>query len=357
MATFNSPSNNNSHGKHTDNLTKSSTIQAQQEQQHAQNHFHFKMYKPYSCLTQFVYTPGGTKQRKRKKVKLLGDIYDGFPPRTMAIGRLDQDSEGLLLLTTDGRISNQIRQQGQTNSCSCHNQEEEISSPTTSSKATSTVVEKEYWAQVKGTITEEAIAHLQKGVEIIIQTSSSKEDRIQNTEGRRTTVKSAYTTLPCKVHIFEAQEILEKYEQQQCKQTTSGSTTTDGKQPQKKKRKNIVCNTCLVMGHRAGECPTSHRAHSTTNPTKNTTSPKATIHRIPRGIPLPGRIVLDESCHGPTSWVSITVTEGKFRQIRKMTSAVGFPTLRLVRVRIGSISLDGMDVGEVRPVDIEYGGC
>src|SRR5690606_12078269 len=51
--------------------------------------------------------------------------------------------------------------------------------------------------------------------------------------------------------------------------------------------------------------------------------------------------------HGPTSWISITLKEGKFRQVRKMTSAVGFPTLRLVRIRVGTIHLNTMHVGEV----------
>jgi 23S rRNA pseudouridine2457 synthase len=51
--------------------------------------------------------------------------------------------------------------------------------------------------------------------------------------------------------------------------------------------------------------------------------------------------------HGPTSWISITLTEGKFRQIRKMTAAVGFPTLRLIRIRIGSIYLGDMPAGDV----------
>jgi 23S rRNA pseudouridine2457 synthase len=51
--------------------------------------------------------------------------------------------------------------------------------------------------------------------------------------------------------------------------------------------------------------------------------------------------------HGPTSWLSITLNEGKFRQVRKMTSAVGFPTLRLVRVRVGDSHLGTMDVAEV----------
>ena len=51
--------------------------------------------------------------------------------------------------------------------------------------------------------------------------------------------------------------------------------------------------------------------------------------------------------HGPTSWVSITITEGKFRQVRKMTSAVGFPTLRLVRVRVDQLHINDMQPGEV----------
>ncbi|MEI6866168.1 pseudouridine synthase [Flavicella sp.] len=59
--------------------------------------------------------------------------------------------------------------------------------------------------------------------------------------------------------------------------------------------------------------------------------------------------------HGPTSWISVAIREGKFRQVRKMTSAVGFPTLRLVRVRIGEIKLNDLKSGEVIPVDcLEY---
>ncbi|RZK19619.1 MAG: ribulose phosphate epimerase, partial [Hymenobacter sp.] len=54
--------------------------------------------------------------------------------------------------------------------------------------------------------------------------------------------------------------------------------------------------------------------------------------------------------HGPTSWISLTLTEGKFRQVRKMTAAVGLPTLRLVRVRIGDQTLAGLLPGGVREV-------
>ena len=50
----------------------------------------------------------------------------------------------------------------------------------------------------------------------------------------------------------------------------------------------------------------------------------------------------------PTSWLSLTLREGRNRQVRRMTAAVGFPTLRLVRVRIGEHALDGLAPGEIR---------
>ena len=55
--------------------------------------------------------------------------------------------------------------------------------------------------------------------------------------------------------------------------------------------------------------------------------------------------------HRPTSWLSITISEGKFRQVRKMTAAVGFPTLRLIRIRIGQVLLGDMQAGDVVEVD------
>ena len=63
-----------------------------------------------------------------------------------------------------------------------------------------------------------------------------------------------------------------------------------------------------------------------------------------------GRRIRDER-HGPTSWVALTLTEGKFRQVRKMTAAVGFPTLRLVRVRVGTVTLHDLKAGEVLEVE------
>lgn len=179
-------------------------------------HSHYKIYKPHGFLSQFV-------PETRKSKKLLGELAD-FPSGTMAIGRLDHDSEGLLLLTTDGVVSHQVR---------------------------SKKVEKEYYVQVDGNIDDEAVLRLQQGVEIGIK-------------GEK------YLTLPCKVHKL------------------------------------------------SGE-------------------PK---------LPGNGKKIRDAR-HGPMSWVSITISEGKNRQIRKMTAAAGFPTMRLVRVRIGDIHLADMQPCEV----------
>ena len=179
-------------------------------------HQHFILNKPYGYLSQFIY------QLKRNK-KLLGELYD-FPQGTMAIGRLDEDSEGLILLTTDGMMSELVR---------------------------SKKVDKEYYVQVDGIITQEAIDKIQSGVEIGFKGSK-------------------YKTKPCKAFLVSE-----------------------------------VPN----FGER-------------------------------------GKKIRDER-HGPTSWVSITLNEGKFRQVRKMTSAVGFPTLRLVRIRIGNVYLNNLNSGAV----------
>ncbi len=147
----------------------------------------------------------------------------------MAIGRLDYDSEGLLLLTTDGKLSELIR---------------------------SKKVEKEYFVQVDGIIAAAAIQELREGVTI-------------QTEG------ITYHTKPCNANK---------------------------------------------------------------------------LNHIPN-LPKRAKSIRDDR-HGPTSWLSIRLREGKFRQVRKMTAAVGFPTLRLVRVRIGDIKIDEMRAGEVIPTKI-----
>ena len=185
-----------------------------------QNHHHFKMFKPWGCVSQF-------RPKPKKSKTLLGDYYD-FPEDTMAIGRLDMDSEGLLLLTTDGMMSYKVRDKS---------------------------VEKEYYVQVDGIITDEAISKMQNGLEIVVKGDT-------------------YMTLPCKARKIE------------------------------------------------GEPP----------------------------LPARGRNIR-KSRHGPTSWASITISEGKNRQVRKMTAAAGFPTLRLVRVRIGNIHLDNLLPTEVTALD------
>jgi len=94
---------------------------------------HFIFHKPYGYLCQFVC--------ELPKKKLIGELYD-FPKGSMAIGRLDEDSEGLLFLTTDGMMSEIIRSKN---------------------------IEKEYYAQVDGLITDEAIEKLCAGIEIGIR--------------------------------------------------------------------------------------------------------------------------------------------------------------------------------------------
>ena len=184
-------------------------------------HKHYKIYKPYGYLSQFV----NNGQKKNTK-KLLGELGE-FPEGIMSIGRLDEKSEGLLLLTTNGKVSNEIN---------------------------SSKFEKEYYALVDGVISAEAIQQLQQGVEI-------------GFEGKK------YQTKPCKVKRLDVTPEL----------------------PERSKK------------------------------------------------------IRDER-HGPTTWISVTLNEGKFRQVRKMTSAIGSPTLRLVRVRVGKIHLDNMGVGEVIPL-------
>lgn len=181
---------------------------------------HYILNKPYGYISQLV-------DNSCKRNGLLGELYD-FPEGIMAVGRLDKDSEGLLLLTTDGKLSNFIR---------------------------SNKIEKEYYAQLDGIITEDAVEKLCSGIEY-------------RAGGK------IYTASPCTVKRIEEPPFLPE------------------------RRKTI------------------------------------------RG---------DE--HGKTSWISITIREGKNRQVRRMTGAAGFPTLRLIRIRIGSVYLGNLPSGAVQELD------
>ena len=182
----------------------------------------FLVYKPWRMVSQFL-----TNDLKQKKKRFLGDL-GAFPTGSMAVGRLDEDSEGLLLITTSGKWSDAVNK--------------------------SAVWDKEYYVQIDGFITDKALYQLQQGITISVN-------------GR------PYKTQPCDVK-------------------------------------------------RLGGTPDL----------------PSTLQRV------------RNDRHGPTSWISIILNEGKFRQVRKMTSAAGFPTLRLARVRIGNFkikSLRDMQVADV----------
>ena len=163
------------------------------------------LHKPYDVLSQFT--------RELPEHRTLADL--GLPPDVYPIGRLDRDSEGLLLLSDEARWTDRLL------------------NPKHGHPRT-------YHAQVEGTVTPEALELLQRGIRL-------KE----------------FTTLPCQARCVEA------------------------------------------------DYP-------------------------PRNPPIRYRKAI------PTSWIELTLTEGKNRQVRRMTAAAGFPTLRLIRVAIGGLRLESL---------------
>jgi 23S rRNA pseudouridine2457 synthase len=173
--------------------------------------------KPFGVICKFSPEPGRAT---------LADFIE--IPNVYPAGRLDTDSEGLLLLTDDGIL--QAR----------------IADP-------SHKLAKVYWAQVEGVPSEEAMAALRDGVKL-----------------------NDFTTKPAGARLIAEPDNL-----------------------------------------------------------------------WPRDPPIRYRAKI------PTAWLEITLREGKNRQVRRMTAHVGFPTLRLIRVRIGAVSVEGLAPGTWREIDAD----
>ena len=173
---------------------------------------YFILHKPYGVLTQFT---------DKEKRKTLSSLYN-FPKDVYPVGRLDMDSEGLLLLTNDKSLTDYLL-----NPKNKH--------------------EREYFVQVEKTPTEQELQKLCDGINL--------------KDGK---------TLPARIKIIDDPNFPPRI-------------------PPIRERKNI-----------------------------------------------------------PTSWLSIILIEGRNRQVRRMTAAIGYPTLRLIRVRIGNILLGNLEVGGVK---------
>lgn len=167
------------------------------------------------------------------RVKLLGDLDFNFPEGTHAIGRLDNNSEGLLLLTTDKRVTKLLFESG-------------------------TPHKRVYLIQVEKTVSEETLRTLREGVTI-------------KTKGKGGTL---YTTAPCEVDIVSKPENLHKRD-----------------------------------------------------------------HEFRADL--------------PCTWLQMTLTEGKFHQVRKMVAEVGHPCKRLIRTSIEDLELGDMAPGEVRELSAD----
>lgn len=172
-------------------------------------------YKPYDVLSQF------TDEAGRKTLKDYVSV-----PLVYPVGRLDRDSEGLLLLTNHDQVQYRLSERKFEHS-------------------------RTYWVQVEGIPDETAIAQLQKGVTI-----------------------QDYRTRPATVQLLVDRDL-------------------PPRNPPIRYRKSI-----------------------------------------------------------PTTWLEMTLTEGRNRQVRRMTAAVGFPTLRLVRVAIAHLRLEGLNPGEWRDLTL-----
>jgi 23S rRNA pseudouridine2457 synthase len=201
--------------------------------------------KPYGVLSQF--TSDGSPNRA------LAEF--GFPKNVYAIGRLDADSEGLLLLSDEPQWNDQLLHPRHAH-------------------------EREYWAQVERIPTREALDKLQRG--LVIQ---------------------GHKTLPCRAWLLEPQPVV------------------------------------------AATPPSpSLKSIEATLPSGDGASPPQIPPRLP---PIRFRKSV------PDRWIGLELVEGKNRQVRRMTAAIGHPTLRLLRVRIGNFWLGDLPPGQWRQLSAD----
>jgi len=204
-------------------------------------------HKPYGVLSQF--TSDGSPNRALAEFN--------FPKAVYAIGRLDADSEGLLLLSDEARWNERLLHPRHAH-------------------------EREYWAQVENIPTHDALDRLQRG--LVIQ---------------------GHKTLPCRAWLLSPQpEVI----------VTAPSTS-------------------------AGMLPDESSAALCRD--------AATLKIPPRVPPIRFRKSV------PDCWVGLELVEGKNRQVRRMTAAIGHPTLRLLRVRIGHFWLGDLPAGQWRELTAE----
>ena len=211
--------------------------------------------KPYGVLSQF--TSDGSPNRP------LAEF--GFPKNVYAIGRLDADSEGLLLLSDEAKWNDQLL-----NPRHAH--------------------EREYWAQVEKIPTREALDKLQNG--LVIQ---------------------GHKTLPCRAWLLEPQPVVIQ--------------SRAGVPPAREEQSDE--NTALALARsldRRDACPTL-------------ISPRIPPIRFRKSV--------------PDCWIGLELVEGKNRQVRRMTAAIGHPTLRLMRVRVGNFWIGDLAPGKWKQLSDE----
>jgi 23S rRNA pseudouridine2457 synthase len=213
--------------------------------------------KPYGVVSQF--TPDGSLNRA------LAEF--GFPKNVYPIGRLDADSEGLLLLSDEPEWNERLLHPRHAH-------------------------EREYWAQVERIPAPEALQKLEHGVVV---------------QGRK--------TLLCRAWILE---------------------------PQPEVGRAVPCAPQVRWGESLSSPDSKNISGSTeSRPTKGE------IKLPPRDPPIRFRKSV------PDCWIGLELIEGKNRQVRRMTAAIGHPTLRLIRVRIGQFKLGNLPAGQWRTLPAE----